>query len=208
MITENGAVKTSTPITEQVSKELNKKVFILSIIYIVFGAIILALGFAFYVFTTEGESFGLILLVCGTIILLCGIIMVVNHGAVKKATLKYKKVDEVEFYRDYLMLYEYTDGELTTTSKIYYGWVLKIKETANYLFLYNTRATAVAVDKNSLPLTELNTVRMLLGRPVVAGQTPTAPSAADYVEPAAVADDPFKELSTESEAPDEKDGKK
>ena len=208
MITENGTVKTSTPITEQVTKELNKKVFVLSIVYIVLGAIFLALGFVVYMFTED--SYGIVLLACGTIILFCGIFMLVSHNATKNATLKYKKVDEVEFFRDHLTLYEYTDGELTTTSKIYYKWILRIKETQNYLFLYNTRVTAIAVDKNSLPISELNTIRMLLGRPMVAvAQTPVqapVPTPVQNVQNAETPteaevppEEPFKDLTDNKE---------
>ncbi|MDE6075105.1 MAG: YcxB family protein, partial [Clostridia bacterium] len=165
MITEKGTIKTSTPLTLQVHNELNKKVFGLSIAYIVLGAIMLALGFVVYILTED--SYGIVLLVCGAILCACGIIILVAVRSAKNLTLKHQKVDEAEFFRDHLMAYEYTDGELTTTSKIYYNWIIKIRETANYLFLYNTKATAIAVDKNSLPLSELNTIRMLLGRPIV-----------------------------------------
>lgn len=195
MITESGAVKTSTPITEQVMKELNKNVFVLVIVYTVLGAIIMPLGFVLYILAED--SYGLVLLVCGTIILMCGIFMIVSHNANKNATLKYRKVDEVEFFRGYFMFYEYTDGELTTTSKIYYSRIAKIKETQNFIFLYNTKVTAVAVDKNSLPLSELNTVRMLLGRPVAA--QPSVQS-----EAPAQGNEPFTELNQDVNREDEK----
>ena len=201
MITERGTIKTSTPITEQVNKELNKRVFALSIVYIILSAIFLALGFVIYLLTED--SYGLVLLVCGAILCACGIIMIGAVRTAKNLNLKRQKVDEAEFFRDHLMAYEYTNGELTTTSKIYYSWLIKIKETPNYLFLYNTRATAFAVDKNALPLSELNTIRMLLGRPVAGDtqvtvqppvQTPE-PTASDSVEPA----EPFTDITDNKE---------
>lgn len=208
MITENGAVKTSTPITEEVQKELNKSTFILSIIYIVIGAVILAGGFVLYVLTED--SFGLILLVCGTIICAMGIILTVSHQSVKNNTLKYKKVDETEFFRDHVMVCEYVDGELITTTKLYYNRILRIKETPNYLFLFNTRATAVAVDKNSLPVAELNTILSLLGRvpkPVPAqGVQPAALPTEPAVPPAEPAD-PFADMQGGKDEKENKDSK-
>ncbi|MDE7076760.1 MAG: YcxB family protein, partial [Clostridia bacterium] len=152
----------------QVHKELNKKVFAFSILYIVAGAMLLALGIIIYVLSGDFyvNSSGNVMSICGMIILAGGIVILSAVRSAKNSNLKYQKVDEAEFFRDHFMAYEYTDGELTTTSKIYYNRIIRIKETANYLFLYNTKATAIAVDKNSLPLSELNTVRMLLGRPV------------------------------------------
>ncbi|MDE6791038.1 MAG: YcxB family protein [Clostridia bacterium] len=201
MITEKGTIKTSTPLTEQVHKELNKKPFVLSILYIVLGAIILALGFVVYLLTED--SYGIVLLACGTIILACGIIILVAVRSAKNLTLKRRKVDEAEFFRDHLMAYEYTDGELTTTSKIYYSWLIKIRETANYLFLYNTKATAVAVDKNSLPLNELSTIRMLLGRSAAgAAQVPVQVPEQSVETPTAAEvppEEPFTDLKENKE---------
>lgn len=202
MITEKGTIKTSTPLTEQVTKELNKTVFKLSIFYIVGGAIVLALGIFVYVLSKAQDAYGSILTVCGIIICACGIVVLAAVRSAKNLNLKYRKVDEAEFFRDHFMAYEYTNGELTTTSKIYYNRLIKIKETANYLFLYNTKATAIAVDKNSLPLNELNTIRMLLGRPVAgAAQAPVQVPAQSVEAPAAEVppEEPFKDMTENKE---------
>lgn len=199
MITEKGTIKTSTPITEQVNKELNKRVFKLSIFYIVGGAIVLALGIFVYVLSKAQDAYGSVLMLCGIICIACGIVVLSAVRSAKNLNLQHRKVDEAEFFRDHFMAYEYTDGELTTTSKIYYNRIFRIKETANYLFLYNTKATAVAVDKNSLPINELNTIRMLLGRPVAgAAQVPVQFPAQNVDTPAAAEvppEEPFTDMT-------------
>lgn len=161
MITERGSIKVTTPITEGTQRELNKSSRTLSILYMVLGPVFLVVGIAFLVLLPENPSgdgfciFGLILLVMGIFLWL-----LVNKTV--KSSNGYQKVEEVEFFVDHMMVREYTDGELTTTSKVYYKWVVKVKETANYLFLYNTRVTGVAIGKSALPLQELNVVRNLI----------------------------------------------
>lgn len=173
MITEKGTVKTSVTIDGKVQGELNKTSRILGIIYIVLGAVLTADGLAlcfWEAFNNSDDIFGTALLVVGLILLFGGIFVIIVCEKAKKTTCKFVRVEEVEFFSDYFIEREYTDGEHTSTNKVYYKWLVKIKETQNYLFLYNTRVTAVAVDKN-VPPDELNTIRGLLGR---ASQAPPA----------------------------------
>ncbi|MDE6373350.1 MAG: YcxB family protein, partial [Clostridia bacterium] len=169
MITERGTVKASTPITEQAQRELNKTTRTLGILYTALGAVALVL----FVVLCIAESFlDDLFLLLGLIFFVGGIIILVSISKTNKTALKFQKVDEVEFFLDYMLVREYTNGEHTSTTKIYYNWIVKVKETHTYLFLFNTRATAVAVNKNSLPYQELNAVRKLLGRTAI-GATAT-----------------------------------
>ena len=174
MITEKGGIKSSTPIDERAVKELNKSSFTLGIVYTVGGSIMIALWLILLVAETlegTGESFTL-LLCLGILFLFLGIIMITSRNKILKNSTMRKTVDEVEFFRDFMILREYVNGEHVSTSKIYYGWLVKVKETANYIFMYNTAATAVSVDKASLPPQELNAVRKLLGRPAIGASAP------------------------------------
>lgn len=92
----------------------------------------------------------------------------------------------------------YTDGEHTSTNKVYYKWLVKIKETQNFLFLYTTRATAIAVDKNSLPPSELNTVRGLLKR---VPKTAPAPNVNKPDKPA----EPFADMTENKDVSENKE---
>ncbi|MDE7087160.1 MAG: hypothetical protein K2O67_03100 [Clostridia bacterium] len=162
MITEKGSIKVSTPITERVSRELNKKTRVLGIVYTVVGAVVLAAAFVSMILWDS--DFDSLFIMLGGIILAMGIFLLVACSNIIKSVRKYAKVDEVEFFRDYLIFREYTDGEHTSTAKIYYKWLVKTAESEHYLFLYNTKASAVCVEKSALPVGELNTVRTILSR--------------------------------------------
>lgn len=167
MITEKGTIKTSVKIDGKVQDELNRNGRILCVVYIIVGAVLSAGGLAlcvWEVFKDSDGGFGTLLLTVGLILLFCGIFLIFILNNAKKATGKRERVEHAEFFDDYLIERVYTDGEHTSTNKVYYKWLVKIKETQNFLFLYTTRATAIAVDKNSLPPSELNTVRGLLKR--------------------------------------------
>lgn len=214
MITDRGTVKVSTPITEQAQKELNKTTRTLGILYTVLGSV----AFVLFIVLCIAESYlDDVFLLLGLIFLVGGIIILVSVSKVNKTALKFQKVDEVEFFLDYMIVREYTDGEHTSTTKIYYKWIVKVKETHTYLFIFNTRATAVALNKNNLPYQELNAVRKLLGRTAIGAATPIQPqpfnggvNAGNNATPpanAAAPADPFADLSsvrTEESAQPEK----
>ena len=167
MITEEGTVKTSIVQDDNVYKELNKSTRNLGILYVVCGAIIFALGVVLWgISAFEGTDDGdnIFMLIIGAVFVVLGIFFLIICNKSAKTALQFKRVQELEFFGDYLLEKGYTDGEHTSTNKIYYKWIVKIKETQNYLFLYNMRVTALAVDKNSLPPEELNTIRSLIGK--------------------------------------------
>ncbi len=167
MLTENGTVKTSVKQDEKLYNELNKNLRTVGVICLVAGAVILAcgiliMGIDIYEGTEDSSTY--IVFGLGAMFLALGIIYVLMCKNAAKAALKMTRVEDVEFFGDYFIVREYTDGEHTATNKVYYKWIVRFRETKNYLFMYNTRVTAVAVDKNSIPPSELNTIRTLLGR--------------------------------------------
>ena len=172
-------------------EELNKTSRTLSLIYIIVGAVFSAGGLAlcfWEAYIDWDGGWGALLLTVGLILIFCGIFLIFILNNVKKSVHKRERVEHAEFFNDYLIERVYTDGEHTSTNKVYYKWLVKIKETQNFLFLYPTRAAAIAVDKNSLPPSELNTVRGLLGR---APMTAPAPNAQKPDKPA----DPFSDMT-------------
>lgn len=164
MITEKGNVKSSVKIDEKVQDELNKTTRILGIVYIALGAVLTAGGLVvcfLEAYWNSDDFIGTLLLMVGLILLVGGICVNVLCKNLRKTVTKFARVEEVEFYDNYLIERVYTDGEHTSTNKVYFKWIVKIKETQNYLFLYPSRAAAIAVNK-SLPPNELNVVRALL----------------------------------------------
>lgn len=183
MITEKGSIKVATEHNAEMNKELNKTTIIFGIAYAVLGGIMLLTSTLIYVIKPLPELpfFWLIL---GTVLLIFGLTIVGSAKNINKLNGVNKKVEEAEFFSDYLINREYENGEHLVTAKVYYSRLVRVKETKNYIFLYNTRVTAVAVDKNKLTEQELNGIRSLLGRPVAvaAPVTPVAEQPAPQVE--------------------------
>ena len=203
MITEKGTVKTSIVHDENVYKELNKGMRNLGIIYVVCGAIIFILGcvlFGINAYEGTEDADNKLLVIAGLFFLALGIVFLVICRSTAKTALKLNRRQELEFFSDYLLEKGYTEGEHTSTNKIYYKWIVKVKETQNYLFLYNTRMSALAVDKKNLPLQELNTIRALLGRAPLPAPAQPAQNVQNTSEPAATEvppPDPFEDNKEE-----------
>lgn len=163
MITEKGSVKTAAAVNGELQKELTKATYILSLVYIVLGAVVLVLGILLYVIGEDGEDSALayFLLIAGVFFLLLGIVMLIMRNRQIKDTAKVVKVEENEFFQDYLITKEYVDGEHLSTAKVYYSRLVMLRETKNYIFLYNTRVTALSVDKRTITPDEAAVVRSL-----------------------------------------------
>lgn len=170
MITERGTIVVRTPVTVQVQGELNKGTKVIGILSTVLGGI-----FAFiFLIVLIAARFSFPLFMLGAVLLACGIVILVHTSNLNKAMAARSVVDEVEFFRDYCILREFTNGEHTATNKIYYSRVAKKRETANYIFIYNTAVTAVAVGKRDVNPNELNAIRKLIGMAVI-GATYSVP---------------------------------
>jgi len=182
MITEKGTVKTAAEINAEVQKEMNKTNFILSIVYTVCGAVLFIIGLVFIVMdmvsTVEQEDMaeGYLFFVLGVILFVCGIIVIVARNKAIKSADMHKTVEENEFFRDHFMSRQYVDGEHLVTAKVYYDRLVTFRETKNYVFLYNTRATATAVDKRKLTAEELMAIRDLVRRGMAKAQAGVQPA--------------------------------
>ncbi len=167
MVTEKGTIKVSAKIDENVQKEFNGNLLTMGILYTVIGGILLALGFVLYVVyvAMDGESsIGLLPLFLGAVFLCLGIIMLVARSKALKGVHRFENVQEVEFFSDHLIARKYTNGEHVASEKLYYGWLVNVRETQTYIFLCDTKTTAIVVDKRVMQPNELNTVKSLLGR--------------------------------------------
>ncbi len=171
MITENGNIKTRTAITAEVQKELNSKSLVIGVIYVVLGAVFAAV-YAVLVAVNAIESSELHILLFGAVLLLAlGIIILFSNRAVAASSEHLLKEIEAEFFQGYLISREYVCGELTAVSKVYYGRIVKTRESRNYLFIYSTAVTAIVVAKSDVTESELNIVRGLITNPAASGGT-------------------------------------
>ncbi|MGN0824069.1 MAG: YcxB family protein [Candidatus Coproplasma sp.] len=165
MITEKGSIKVTTEHNENMYKELNRTNIILAILYTVFGGIMLIAGLLLYILTPENDLL-LLWVALGTILLILGITIIISAKNINKLNGVNSKAEENEFFQGYFISREYVNGEHLATAKIYYNRIVKVRETKNYIFIYNTRVTAVSVDKRNLTEQEINSIRSLLARPI------------------------------------------
>ena len=165
MITEKGTVLVRTPVDAQVQSEVNKGTSAFGIVAIVLGGILLVAYFSYLFVTlvTAAYRSNLVLLLLGAVLLVSGIIITVNTSKLNRQMALRNVVDEVEFFSGYCILREFVSGEHISTCKIYYSRVIKKRETANYLLIFNTAVTAAVVGKRGLPVGELQTIKRLLG---------------------------------------------
>lgn len=168
MTTEKGTVKSTVRLDGGVIKTLNKNSLVLGIVCIILGAVTFALGL--YVFVNSlvamlndaEENPDYTVLICGVIVLMVGIFAVIAYNNAAVQADKQPKVEEDEFFNDYILSKEYINGEHISTTKTYYSWILKVKDTPAYLFLYPTKVTAYCINKASLTPEELNIVYNLI----------------------------------------------
>jgi len=176
MITERGTVKTATRIDRRVNKELNGAAFKAGIVCIVLGGILVLISLVCtvidFVFIGEGDDL-LLCLYLGILVLAIGVTSVLTHNKNLQFMEKVARVQEYEFFQTYLITREFCNGEQVSVVKTYYSMLANIKETRSFLFLYNTRVTAYAVDKSTLTPEEYNTIYALVhtrgGAPVGQG---------------------------------------
>lgn len=226
MITEKGTVKATTVHNENLNKELNKPSKILGIVYTVTGAIMIFLYILLSVLSDEeigvadkeAVAFNIFLMAAGAVLLVIGIVLIGTYARINKLKGVETKSEENEFFTDYLINREYVNGEHISTAKVYYHRIVRVKETKSYIFIYNTRVTALSVDKTAIPANELTTIRSLLARPIAGAaaymnmpktQAPAPqseqaqPKKTEEAEVAKTQDQPAEEVKTEEAKTDD-----
>lgn len=178
MITEKGSVKTATAVNGELQKELTKVSKVLSLVYTVIGAVVLVLGILLFVIGEDEEdgTLAYFMLIAGVFLLFLGVLMLILRNRQVKETAKVVKVEENEFFQDYLITKEYIDGEHISTAKVYYSRLVMLRETKNYIFLYNTRVTALSVDKRTITPDEAAAVRSLANEGIRKAAIKTQPA--------------------------------
>lgn len=66
---------------------------------------------------------------------------------------------EYELEETFMTIKAHKDGEQISSAKVYYKDMVKLKETANYIFLYPNRQMAYPVPKNKLSAEELSLLK-------------------------------------------------
>lgn len=212
MITDRGTVVVKANIDKRARRELTKPLLIFSILCWVFGGFFFVVSIVLAILDSDGEftdkslflMFGILLCSCGTIM------FSVRRGEFKQDEVR-NQTDETEFFGTYLINKEYREGEHVATAKVYYRWLYRTKETANFLFFYISQYGVVVVDKSSISPEEICILRGLtLGNETV--MPPAAPpvqgaegGSAAGEEVASAAEEPAKEEPSVSDDGENKD---
>jgi ABC-type transport system involved in multi-copper enzyme maturation permease subunit len=169
MVTEKGTIVTKTKVDEEVQRVLNKKISIISLIAIILGAVgVLALLVLDIVLTFRDQESAVVIafLMVFAVILGCGIGLLL---IVKKQVnfLKTKNWENsYEFYKNYFIVNQFTNGENVAVVKNYVTQIEKAKETEKYLFFFISSSMAYPVSKEGLTDDEINTLRSVFSLPV------------------------------------------
>lgn len=97
-----------------------------------------------------------------TIPLVLGLIMLFSIGKTNGAIKKVNIINEYEFNEDHIIISTIRSNEKVGTVKFYYKDFVKVKETKDYIYLYQNRMSAFPIDKNGLAETDLIILRGIL----------------------------------------------
>ena len=136
----------STKIDVSVQKQLNKKLFIVSLILIIIGGI----GSVTYIVLSVLD------IIWSTYLLVFCLPLGVGIGYLYLIRKNIKTVSSqthenfYTFEQDYFNVKTLRNGEEIGNSKIYYKDLVKVKEIGKYIFLYINQASAMPIDKTTL----------------------------------------------------------
>lgn len=175
MITEKNTILTEFTLTEELQKKFSHKLFVVSLILLIAGAVGLAVYFAsvvYYIaFFDESPAW------CEALLLFAipfafGLIMLITVRTQIKNAKKISGVKNVyEFYSDCLIAKEIRNGEQTAVVRIEYGKIVKTKDTPEvFYFYYVVKTLAYPINKAGLTAAEFGTVKKLFGCKINEGE--------------------------------------
>lgn len=172
MITENGTVKVNTVIDEKMQKEYLAKSNKLTLAMIIVGAVATLVFLILYCISDSypvfEDGFTLPFLILFACLLGAAIGLKILFNKAVKQVKGCGKINEYEFFSDYFMLTQMTNGEAVATAKFYNSQITKVKDSKNYFFVYITAAQIFPVSKEGLTESELNILKTIFRLPVTA----------------------------------------
>ena len=156
-------MKSYCKIDKNVQKEVNFKVFVVSLVFLIVGivGVVSYIILGGFVFKTEPKWLNYMLW-ASSILFAFGLIYIIINFTTNKKSVAQNLADESEFFEDHLTLNSYKNGEQIGTAKVYYKDILKLKETKHYIFLYISAFQAVAVNKQDLTQEDISKLKLLV----------------------------------------------
>lgn len=146
-----------TKFTVEMQKQLDKNKKILGIILTIIGS----LGLLIYISSAfwENEPTWIDWLLVFAVPFALGIIFLVAIQKNLKSVSKLDITNVYEFNMDFMTISTIKYGENIGSVKLWYKEFLKVKETKDYLFIYNSPVSAFPVDKKNLKEADLIILR-------------------------------------------------
>lgn len=148
-------MKNSTKFTKQTQEELNKSLEIGSTLSMVIGSVGLIIYIILSVALPEGTQWLDFILYISAILFGFGIVFLISVNKTNKNFRDEKTENEYEFFENYFTIDSTKNGEKVATVKVYYNEVFRLKQTKNYLFVFQNQYTSYPVDKKAFSQEEL-----------------------------------------------------
>ena len=154
-------MKCLVKIDANVIKHLNGRLLKLGIIFTSLGfALTLIYVLSFSVFNIL--KYNMWTVTACVLTLAIGILEIYVYYKAKSNSTKGDIANEIEFFDSYLESRSVKNGEVFQSVKIKYNEILKVKETSEYLFMYNSSIAAHVIEKNQFSEQELLGIKALI----------------------------------------------
>ena len=156
-------MKCSVKITKELLNELNKPTKILSIILICMGFLLSITCFIDKDFYVNYHLF-YISIFMAIIQIFVGILLIFQIKNNTSKQLANNQTNDMEFFENHFTVNTTKNGEIVTTAKINYSDLSNVRETQNYLFLYQSRINVLVADKKQLGEENVKKIKLYIAK--------------------------------------------
>ena len=189
MITERKSILNQTVLSEKIQKTYLHKLFIISLVCLIIGALgvaaYIAVGVTLDVIYGEMPVWCEVLLIFAVPFAFGLIFMLTINSLVRQARRNSGVINEYEFFSDCLLAREIRGGEVCANLRLDYSQIVKTKRLGEYIFFaYQFKSQYYPIDTTTLSEAEINTILKLFGATLAesAETLELSPSTANYQE--------------------------
>ena len=153
-------MKSSVKIDEKVIKQLNSNILKNGLIWTISTVSIILTYIMVAVFLNKNPN--VLILSLMAFVSAGGILLIWCYFKIKRDTLKENRTNEVEFFEEYLESRVIKNEQVVATQKANYNEIIRVKETEDYIFIYQTINIAFVVDKKQFSNQELVEIKLLI----------------------------------------------
>ena len=152
-------IECETKIDGKIQKEILKTNIIMSLIFLIVGAIG---SIAYLVLTTIFSNIWLNLLLIFAFVFGFGLIFFISLNKTIKIADQESFTNKYQFYEDELVITSLKNGEIISTATTKYSQFIKIRENQNFILIYPSKNATYPIVKNNISQQDLNDIRKIL----------------------------------------------